>query len=58
MKKKQQIKVRMAHVNKKLLARKKIWFKKTRLRMNYEWIEKTIEKKFRSKNRKCCKTRS
>ena len=42
----------MPRVNKKPLPRNGNLVKKTRSRMNYEWIEKTTYKKFDPKNRK------
>ena len=43
--KKQKIKVRMQHVNKGRIAKKRNFKQKTRPRMKYEWIGKTIRKK-------------
>ena len=51
--KKQKINVEIPHVDKKPLARNgNLVETKTRTRMNYEWIGKTIKKKFRSKKSK------
>ena len=58
--KKQKIKVKMPHVNKKQLGKREIWFKQeTRPNMNYEWIGKNhLGKKFDPKNWKNSKNQS
>ena len=53
LKKKQKINVKKPHVNRKPPTRNgNSVLKKTRSRMNYEWIWKTIEKDIRFENRK------